>query len=178
MLVFGGSLGARRLNEAALDAFGRAAPVRDPPRLRRGATTRTCASASTRSASPPHYRLLPYIEPFADALAAADLAVARAGGSVLELAAAGLPAVLVPYPHATADHQTANARFMERAGAAVVVPDEELDGPRLARETGTLLGAQPRWPRWPMRRVRWPGPTRPTGSRRSCSRWPTRRGAR
>ena len=70
--------------------------------------------------------------------------MARAGGSVLELAAAGLPAVLVPYPHATADHQTANARYMERAGAAVVVPDAELDGPRLARETGSLLAAPQR----------------------------------
>ena len=91
--------------------------------------------------SPAHYRLHAYIEPFADALAAADLVVARAGGSVLELAAAGLPAILVPYPHATADHQTSNARYMERAGAAVVVPDAELDGPRLAREVAALLGA-------------------------------------
>ena len=67
--------------------------------------------------------------------------MARAGGSVFELAAAGLPAILVPYPHATADHQTANARFMEKAGAAVVIPDAELDGPRLAREVAALLGA-------------------------------------
>jgi UDP-N-acetylglucosamine--N-acetylmuramyl-(pentapeptide) pyrophosphoryl-undecaprenol N-acetylglucosamine transferase len=143
VLVFGGSLGARRLNEAALDAFGRAAPCsilhvcgrRDHEELR---------ARLEALGSPPHYRLLPYIEPFADALAAADLAVARAGGSVLELAAAGLPALLVPYPHATADHQTENARYMERAGAAVVVPDDELDGPRLARETAALLGAEPR----------------------------------
>jgi UDP-N-acetylglucosamine--N-acetylmuramyl-(pentapeptide) pyrophosphoryl-undecaprenol N-acetylglucosamine transferase len=143
VLVFGGSLGARRLNEAALDAFGRAAPCsilhasgrRDYEDLRR---------RLAELGRPAHYRLLPYIEPFADALAAADLAVARAGGSVLELAAAGLPSLLVPYPHATADHQTANARYMEHAGAAVVVPDAELDGPRLARETGSLLGAEPR----------------------------------
>jgi UDP-N-acetylglucosamine--N-acetylmuramyl-(pentapeptide) pyrophosphoryl-undecaprenol N-acetylglucosamine transferase len=70
--------------------------------------------------------------------------VARAGGSVFELAAAGLPAILVPYPHATADHQTANARFMEKAGAALVIPDSELDGPRLAREVAALLGAPQR----------------------------------
>jgi UDP-N-acetylglucosamine--N-acetylmuramyl-(pentapeptide) pyrophosphoryl-undecaprenol N-acetylglucosamine transferase len=94
--------------------------------------------------SPPHYHLHPYIEPFADALASADLVVARAGGSVMEIAAAGLPAVLVPYPHASADHQTANARFIEAAGAAVVVPDDELDGPRLAREVGALLAAPQR----------------------------------
>ena len=143
VLVFGGSLGARSLNDAALEAFGPAAPCsilhacgqRDHDELRRRLDA---------LGSPAHYRLLPYIEPFSEALAAADLAVARAGGSVLELAAAGLPAVLVPYPHATADHQTANARYMERAGAAVVVPDAELDGPRLARETGSLLAAPQR----------------------------------
>jgi UDP-N-acetylglucosamine--N-acetylmuramyl-(pentapeptide) pyrophosphoryl-undecaprenol N-acetylglucosamine transferase len=63
---------------------------------------------------------------------------------VLEVAAAGLPAILVPYPHATGDHQTANARFMGAAGAAVVVPDDQLDGPRLAREVGGLLAAPQR----------------------------------
>jgi UDP-N-acetylglucosamine--N-acetylmuramyl-(pentapeptide) pyrophosphoryl-undecaprenol N-acetylglucosamine transferase len=50
----------------------------------------------------------------------------------------------VPYPHATGNHQEANARFMERAGAAVVIPDRELDGPRLAREAGGLLAAPQR----------------------------------
>ena len=143
LLVFGGSLGARSLNHAALDAFGADAPCailhacgrRDADELRE----RLAALGD-----PPHYLLHPYIEPFSDALAAADLAVARAGGSVLELAAAGLPAVLVPYPHASADHQTRNARYMERAGAAVVIPDGELDGPRLAREVAALLGAPQR----------------------------------
>ena len=143
VLVFGGSLGARRLNDAAVEAFGAASPCavlhasgrRDHDDLRR---------RLDELGGPPHYHLYAYIEPFADALAAADLVVARAGGSVMELAAAGLPAVLVPYPYATADHQTGNARFIEQAGAAVVVPDAELDGPRLAREVGTLLGAPQR----------------------------------
>ena len=71
------------------------------------------------------YRLLPWTHEFGAALAAADLALARAGGSVYELAAAGTPAVLVPYPNATGDHQTKNARHFERAGAAVVVPERE-----------------------------------------------------
>jgi UDP-N-acetylglucosamine--N-acetylmuramyl-(pentapeptide) pyrophosphoryl-undecaprenol N-acetylglucosamine transferase len=88
---------------------------------------------------PPAYHLLPYVEPFADALAAADLVVSRAGGSVFELAAAGLPALLVPYPHATADHQRGNARWMAAGGAAVIVDDAELDGPRLRREVEALL---------------------------------------
>ena len=143
VLIFGGSLGARRLNEAAIEAFGAASPCavlhvagrRDHDELRR---------RLDELGPPDHYRLYAYSQPFAEALAAADLVVARAGGSVLELAAAGLPAVLVPYPYATADHQTSNARFMERAGAAVVVPDRELDGPRLAREVGVLLGSPQR----------------------------------
>jgi UDP-N-acetylglucosamine--N-acetylmuramyl-(pentapeptide) pyrophosphoryl-undecaprenol N-acetylglucosamine transferase len=137
--VFGGSLGARSLNEAALEAFGGEAPFhvlhacgrRDYPDLR---------ARLDELGSPPHYQLEAYIEPFADAYAAADLAVARAGGSVFELAAAGLPAILVPYPHATADHQSGNARWMADGGAAVVVPDAELDAARLATEVEALLG--------------------------------------
>ena len=62
------------------------------------------------------------IADFADALAAADLVVARAGGSVFEIAAHGLPAILVPYPHAAGDHQSANARWMSDAGAAIDDP--------------------------------------------------------
>jgi UDP-N-acetylglucosamine--N-acetylmuramyl-(pentapeptide) pyrophosphoryl-undecaprenol N-acetylglucosamine transferase len=118
VLVFGGSLGARSINEAAVEAFADApyrvlhvAGRRDHPTLR----------------SPgPHYDLRDYIAPFGRALAAADIAVARAGGSVFELAQYGLPAVLIPYPHASADHQTANAGWMERGGAAVVLPDAGL----------------------------------------------------
>src|SRR3954466_6636366 len=133
LLVFGGSLGARTINFAAIDAFGAAAPC---------AVLHACGRRDydewraqlDELGSPPHYRLEPYVEPFADALAAADLAVARAGGSVFELAAAGLPSVLVPYPPAPADHQAGNARWMAGGGAAVVVPDDQLDGPRLARE--------------------------------------------
>jgi UDP-N-acetylglucosamine--N-acetylmuramyl-(pentapeptide) pyrophosphoryl-undecaprenol N-acetylglucosamine transferase len=135
LLVFGGSMGALRLNEAALDAFGADAPCavlhasgrRDYPSLR---------ERLEALGSPPHYRLVEYVEPFADALAAADLAAAR---SVLELAAAGLPSILVPYPHATAAHQEKNARWMAAGGAAVVVPDAELDADRLRREVIALL---------------------------------------
>jgi UDP-N-acetylglucosamine--N-acetylmuramyl-(pentapeptide) pyrophosphoryl-undecaprenol N-acetylglucosamine transferase len=118
VLVFGGSLGARSLNHAAVAAFADApyrvlhvAGRRDFPELR---------------APGPHYDLRDYLTPFGRALVASDLAVARAGGSIFELAQYGLPAVLVPYPHATADHQTTNARWMEQGGAAVVIPDAEL----------------------------------------------------
>ncbi|HET9094386.1 MAG TPA: UDP-N-acetylglucosamine--N-acetylmuramyl-(pentapeptide) pyrophosphoryl-undecaprenol N-acetylglucosamine transferase, partial [Solirubrobacteraceae bacterium] len=132
VLVFGGSQGARSINHAAIDAFA-------------GARFRVLHAAGTRDlpdlASPgAHYDLRGYIETFSEALLAADLVVARSGGSVFEIAAHGRPMVLVPYPHATADHQAANAHYFERAGAAVVIPDAELTGPRLAQEVGRLLG--------------------------------------
>jgi UDP-N-acetylglucosamine--N-acetylmuramyl-(pentapeptide) pyrophosphoryl-undecaprenol N-acetylglucosamine transferase len=138
LLVFGGSLGARTVNEATLEAFGAAAPC---------AVLHACgrrdyddlARRLKELGSPPHYHLRSYIQPFSEALAVADLTVARSGGSVFEVAAAGVPSILVPYPHATADHQTLNARHIAAGGAAVVVPDAELDGPRLAREVGSLL---------------------------------------
>ena len=88
------------------------------------------------------YLLRDYITPFGTALAAADLAVARSGGSVFELAQYGLPAVLIPYPHASADHQTTNARWMADADAAVVLRDAELTPQRL-REAVDALALDP-----------------------------------
>jgi UDP-N-acetylglucosamine--N-acetylmuramyl-(pentapeptide) pyrophosphoryl-undecaprenol N-acetylglucosamine transferase len=131
VLVFGGSQGARSINRAAVEAFA-------------GARFRVLHAAGTRdlpelSAPGPHYDLRGYISDFNQALLASDLVVARSGGSVFEIAAHGRPMVLVPYPFATADHQAENARFIERAGAATVIPDRELTGPRLAAEVGALL---------------------------------------
>jgi len=88
--------------------------------------------------SRPDYRLLPFVPDFGAALAAADLVLARAGGSVWELAAAQRPAILVPYPFATADHQTKNAHYFAEAGGAILVPETQLGlVPDLAR---SLLG--------------------------------------
>jgi UDP-N-acetylglucosamine--N-acetylmuramyl-(pentapeptide) pyrophosphoryl-undecaprenol N-acetylglucosamine transferase len=70
--------------------------------------------------------LLPVLDGLGAAYGAADLALMRSGSTVWELAAAGKPAVLVPYPFATGDHQTKNARYFEAAGGAVVVPEAEL----------------------------------------------------
>ncbi len=131
VLVFGGSQGARSINHAAVEAFA-------------GARFRVLHAAGERdlpdlTAPGRHYDLRGYIPDFGEALLASDLVVARAGGSIFEIAAYGRPALLIPYPHATADHQAANAEFMERAGAAVVIPDEGLTGPRLAHEVGRLL---------------------------------------
>jgi UDP-N-acetylglucosamine--N-acetylmuramyl-(pentapeptide) pyrophosphoryl-undecaprenol N-acetylglucosamine transferase len=119
LLVFGGSLGARLLNELAIDAFG----VSGPPVLH------LCGTRDYDELRPkvtrPDYRLVAFTEEFGAALGASDLVLARAGGSVWELAAAGKPAVLVPGLFATGDHQTKNARYFERGGGAIVVPESE-----------------------------------------------------
>ena len=79
--------------------------------------------------------LVPSTDHFGAALAAAELAISRAGGTVWELAAAGTPAILVPYPHATGDHQTLNARYFADGGGAIVVDQSELAGvPALVAE--------------------------------------------
>jgi UDP-N-acetylglucosamine--N-acetylmuramyl-(pentapeptide) pyrophosphoryl-undecaprenol N-acetylglucosamine transferase len=84
--------------------------------------------------SRPGYVLLPLLDGLGAAYGAADLALMRAGSTVWELAAAGLPAVLVPYPFATADHQTKNAHYFEAAGGAIVIPESELGrAPETAR---------------------------------------------
>lgn len=136
VLVFGGSLGARSINEAAVRAFAGA-----PYRILHVAGRRDYADLA---APGPHYLLRDYVESFGSALAAADLAVARAGGSIFELAQYGLPAVLIPYPHAAGDHQAGNARWMERAGAAVVLPDAELTPERLRAAVDALVEDEPR----------------------------------
>jgi UDP-N-acetylglucosamine--N-acetylmuramyl-(pentapeptide) pyrophosphoryl-undecaprenol N-acetylglucosamine transferase len=71
-------------------------------------------------------------------LAAADLCIARAGGSVFELAACGAPAILIPYPYATADHQARNAEHFGRAGGAIVVADRDLDPAALRQQVAEL----------------------------------------
>jgi UDP-N-acetylglucosamine--N-acetylmuramyl-(pentapeptide) pyrophosphoryl-undecaprenol N-acetylglucosamine transferase len=117
LLVFGGSQGAQALNEIAVEAFGATGP----------AVLHLCGPryyASLPRPSRLDYRLLPWTDDFGAALAACDLVLARAGGSVWEIAAAGKPAVLVPSPNVTADHQTKNARYFE--GGAVVVPEPEI----------------------------------------------------
>ncbi len=167
VLVFGGSLGARSINLAAVEAFA-ARPAPAAATVPAAATASASASVSPQAPAstpaeaptrvlhisgrrdhpelaarelPPGYDLREYLDlaDFAQALAAADLVVARSGGSVFEIAAHGLPAILVPYPHASADHQTANARWMADAGAAVVIADEELSADRLREEVAALL---------------------------------------
>jgi UDP-N-acetylglucosamine--N-acetylmuramyl-(pentapeptide) pyrophosphoryl-undecaprenol N-acetylglucosamine transferase len=133
---FGALAGARSLNEFAVETYGDAGPAvlhvsgeRDYDLLR-GRVHRD------------DYVLVSSTDEFGAALSAPDLAVSRAGGTVWELAASGTPSILVPYPHATADHQTLNARHFERGGGAVVVPERELD--RVPALVDELLADRPR----------------------------------
>jgi UDP-N-acetylglucosamine--N-acetylmuramyl-(pentapeptide) pyrophosphoryl-undecaprenol N-acetylglucosamine transferase len=144
LLVFGGSQGARSINLCALDAFvgdATAARGRDFHVLHI-AGHRDYPEAHRRleaAGGVERYTLLEYEPTLADALAACDLVLARAGGSVFELAAAGRAAILVPYPHATARHQHANAAWMSDAGAALVIDDSELDPGTLVRTVTDLF---------------------------------------
>jgi UDP-N-acetylglucosamine--N-acetylmuramyl-(pentapeptide) pyrophosphoryl-undecaprenol N-acetylglucosamine transferase len=138
VLVFGGSLGSRPLNDAALGAY---ASRRTPFAVLHVAGTRDeerVARAVVEGGNP-NYQVFGFLDDFPLVLAAADLAVARAGGSVAELLARGLPSVLVPWPGATADHQSKNARAIAAAGAALHLPESELSPERLAAETERLL---------------------------------------
>ena len=118
--VFGALAGAKALNEFVAETWGSSGPAilhitgsRDFDAVRRKAT---------RS----DYRVLPETERFGAAISAADLVLARSGSSVWEIAAAGRPAIFVPYPFATGDHQTLNAEYFVRAGGAIMVPELEL----------------------------------------------------
>lgn len=137
VLVFGGSQGARRLNRAAIDSAGRWVDVDRLQILH--ATGQALYEETTRAwkqaqqgRDGPLVRCLDFIDDMAAAYAAADVVVCRAGAtSVAEVTAIGRAAVLVPYPHATKDHQSANAVALERIGAAQLVADADLDGARL-----------------------------------------------
>jgi UDP-N-acetylglucosamine--N-acetylmuramyl-(pentapeptide) pyrophosphoryl-undecaprenol N-acetylglucosamine transferase len=132
LLVAGARAGARSLNELAVEAFGAAGPAvlhvsgeRDYQALR-------------PRVSRPDYVLVPVLDGLGAAYGAADLALMRSGSTVWELAAAGTPAILVPYPFATGDHQTKNARYFQAAGGAILLPETELGrAPELVR---SLLG--------------------------------------
>ena len=141
LLVMGGSQGARSVNFAAIEALAER-PDRDFDVVHvsgsrdYGQLRERLDKASNKDG----YTLLEYEPDMGDGIAASDLALARSGASVFELAALGRAAVLVPYPFATGDHQTANANWMAEAGAAVVVPDADLDADRLLAEVTAIFG--------------------------------------
>ena len=150
LLVAGALAGARSINELVVESFADVGPAilhisgeRDYESLRRRVRR-------------PDYRLIASTDRIGAAYSAADLVLSRAGSGVWEMAAAGKPAILVPYPFATADHQARNAEFFVRAGGAVMVREMDLeDVPDLAR---SMLGDPDRLARMSeaMRRVAKP----------------------
>ena len=128
LLAFGGSQGARGMNEAMAAWIARGLP----PFVHIIWGTGRAAFDRYAHLARPGLAVRAYLSPIADAYAAADLAFTRAGALTLaELCAWGIPSVLVPLPTAAADHQTANARALERAGGAVMLPERELTVDRL-----------------------------------------------
>jgi UDP-N-acetylglucosamine--N-acetylmuramyl-(pentapeptide) pyrophosphoryl-undecaprenol N-acetylglucosamine transferase len=133
LLIFGGSQGARSINRAAVGTYGLwSQPARVQILHAAGQNLHRESSAAWERARSggggPLVRCLDFIDDMAAAYAAADAVVCRAGAtSIAELTALGKPALLVPYPHATADHQLHNGRALAQAGGAVVVGDGELD---------------------------------------------------
>lgn len=156
--VSGGSLGARRINQATVDlarlwkdrgdvAIRHVAGERDFEMVRDAAGD-LAELPSELPASPVPvpgsggslvYQVVRFEDRMDLLLSAADIAVQRAGGSVAELTAVGVPSILVPLPAAPGDHQTLNAQRLVQAGAAVMVPDSEFDAHRLAAELERLL---------------------------------------
>jgi len=135
VLVFGGSRGARSINRAAAAAANRLARLDPAPAivLQTGPDDGDRVRAAYGDYPAGRAETLPYLDDMPERMAAADLVICRAGATTIaELAAAGRPAVLVPFPHATDDHQRHNAEELAGAGAAIVVDDGEFDGERFA----------------------------------------------
>ena len=137
ILVVGGSLGAQALNEAVPKAI---ALLADPPKVVHQAGEKHLASLRENyRACGVEGELLPFIDDMARRYAQADLVICRAGAvTVAELSAGGMASVLVPFPHATDDHQTANARFLSERGAAILLSQKDLGTDKLAQLIGSL----------------------------------------
>jgi len=140
ILITGGSQGSRTLNEAASGSWSYFREARFPVRFihQTGVAARD-ALARKLAESGVEGEVAPFIDDMPAAFARADLIICRSGaGAVAELAAAGKPSILVPFPHSTDQHQLRNAEAFEKAGAAVLVLDHEMDGGRLFEEVEKL----------------------------------------
>jgi UDP-N-acetylglucosamine--N-acetylmuramyl-(pentapeptide) pyrophosphoryl-undecaprenol N-acetylglucosamine transferase len=150
MLVFGGSQGARHLNEATVDLYSRLSEVKGLQVVQATGpaeidSVRERLKTAAGGRMPRWWKLVGYLEDMGDALAAADLVVCRSGATTIaELTAAGKAAVLVPYPYATDDHQTHNASPLREAGASIVVRDSDLDAEAFGEQVVALLRDAPR----------------------------------
>jgi UDP-N-acetylglucosamine--N-acetylmuramyl-(pentapeptide) pyrophosphoryl-undecaprenol N-acetylglucosamine transferase len=141
LLVLGGSLGARALNLTVPQALAQLTPAQRPEVVHQCGTRGLDEARAAYAKAGVEARVVAFIDDMAGSYEWADLAVCRAGALTLaELTAAGLGAVLVPFPHAVDDHQTRNAEALVAIGAAVVMQESELNIQILAQRLESLLG--------------------------------------
>ncbi len=176
VFVFGGSRGAHRINEAALDAMRRLkGRVNVQFILQTGREDHDWARAIVEQEQLPA-KVLPFLRRIHQAYAAADLVVCRSGAMTLaEIAACGTPAILVPYPHAAHGHQVVNAGNLVDRGAAAMVLDQELNGERLAREIAHWLSDRQALSRMSANARTFARPDAAERIVRSLERWADRR---
>jgi len=142
VLVFGGSRGARAINEALVACLPELLRWSVPPQIlhQTGEEDYAMVSEAYTAMDYPAATVVPFIDDMATAYANSALVICRAGATTLaELTVCGRPAILIPFPHATGDHQNANARALEQEGAAVVLQQQDLTPLRLATELRILL---------------------------------------
>jgi UDP-N-acetylglucosamine--N-acetylmuramyl-(pentapeptide) pyrophosphoryl-undecaprenol N-acetylglucosamine transferase len=143
VLVLGGSLGARALNDIVPQALALLPPEQQPQVTHQSGQRQIDALRANYAAVGVQAELTPFIDDTAQAFAQADLVICRAGAStVTELAAVGAAAVFVPFPSAVDDHQTHNARFLVSQGAGWLLPQPALTPQRLAAMLATLTRAE------------------------------------
>ena len=143
LLIFGGSQGSRILNDAMSGALLFLARLKDTIEIvhQTGPNNLAPVQQAYKQSAFADARVVPYLDPIVDEIAAADLVVSRSGAmTVGELSAAGRAAILVPFAAATNNHQELNARVVERAGGAVVITEKELTPERLAGAITSILG--------------------------------------
>jgi UDP-N-acetylglucosamine--N-acetylmuramyl-(pentapeptide) pyrophosphoryl-undecaprenol N-acetylglucosamine transferase len=139
LLVVGGSLGAQALNTVLPEALALIPAPQRPHVVHQAGEKHLAALRAGYAAAGVRGELVAFIEDMARRYAEADLVICRAGAiTVAELAAGGVASVLVPFPHAVDDHQTANAKFLAERGAAILLPQSELSAARLAALIGSL----------------------------------------
>lgn len=143
LLVFGGSLGAKHLN-AGVCALKDELLSRKNLYVLHSTGKKDYDDVVSQLAltdeEARRYKVVPYIDEMGKALAASDLVLSRAGASsIAEIAALAVPSMLVPYPYATADHQTTNAHYLVDAGAAILLPDDQIDGDQFSSDLLGLL---------------------------------------
>jgi len=142
LLIFGGSQGSRVINNAIIAALPHLASLKDTLDIvhQTGPTDHEKVVAAYRDTPFANARVVPYLDPMVDEIAAADLVVCRAGAMTLgELAAVGRAAILIPFKDATNNHQEVNARVVETSGGALVITEKELSPERLAEAIANVL---------------------------------------